>query len=80
MAHISYIYILCVYILYIYRKNNNKKIKCVLFVVTCHPILQELNCIIILIGCNWFYADDEIKKLFTRTENCSKIKQLFSQG
>ena len=56
-----------IYIYYIYRKkgkNNNRKIKGFLFVVTFYLILQELN-IIINRNLNCLYADDEVKKLFS---------------
>ena len=75
------------YIYIIYNgKNNNRKIKGFLFVVTYYLILQELNIIINIIikrNLNCLYADDGVKKLFSPVPivfflECSKIKQLFN--
>ena len=44
--------------------KSNKKNKGIPFVVTYHPLLQELSNII-RNNLNWLYADDEVKKLFS---------------
>ena len=44
--------------------KSNRKNKGIPFVVTYHPLLQELSNII-RNNLNWLYADDEVKKLFS---------------
>ena len=44
--------------------KSNRKNKGIPFVVTYHPLLQELSNII-RNKLNWLYADDEVKKLFS---------------
>ena len=44
--------------------KNSRKNKGIPFVVTYHPLLQELSNIITK-NLNWLYADDEVKKLFS---------------
>ena len=50
---------------FLYRgSNSNRKNIGIPFVVTYHPLLQELSNII-RNNLNWLYADDEVKKLFS---------------